>query len=94
MTSRKKPGVAFWATVVVVALIAYPLSWGPAYWVCGKVGGPEWGWQALSCIYSPMHKKARWAPDRVRNALDSYYYWWNPDARDPPQYDPDTDSYF
>jgi hypothetical protein len=32
MTSdRKKPGVAFWATVVV-ALVAYPLSFGPACW--------------------------------------------------------------
>ena len=34
MTSdRKKPGVAFWATVVVVVgLAAYPLSFGPACW--------------------------------------------------------------
>jgi hypothetical protein len=35
MTSdRKKPGVAFWATVVVVVvLVAYPLSFGPACWL-------------------------------------------------------------
>ena len=26
---RKKPGVAFWATVVVVAVLAYPLSLPP-----------------------------------------------------------------
>src|SRR5262245_62256845 len=34
MTSdRKKPGAAFWATVaIVVALVAYPLSFGPACW--------------------------------------------------------------
>jgi hypothetical protein len=33
MTSRKKPGVAFWTTVKVVAvLVAYPLSFGPACW--------------------------------------------------------------
>jgi hypothetical protein len=33
MTSRKNPGVAFWATVVVVVvLVAYPLSFGPACW--------------------------------------------------------------
>jgi hypothetical protein len=31
MTSHRKPGVAFWATVVlVVALVGYPLSFGPA----------------------------------------------------------------
>lgn len=34
MTSRKIPGVAFWATVVVlVALVAYPLSFGPVCWL-------------------------------------------------------------
>jgi hypothetical protein len=34
MTSRKKPGLAFWATVaLVVVLVAYPLSFGPACWV-------------------------------------------------------------
>jgi hypothetical protein len=33
MTDRKKPGVAFWATVVVVVLLlGYPLSFGPACW--------------------------------------------------------------
>jgi hypothetical protein len=34
---RKKPGVTFWATVVmVVTLVAYPLSFGPACWLCEK----------------------------------------------------------
>jgi hypothetical protein len=38
MTSdRKKPGVAFWATVVVVCLpIAYVLSFGPACWISSR----------------------------------------------------------
>ncbi len=35
--SRKKPGVAFWATlVVVVAIVAYPLSFGPACWIASR----------------------------------------------------------
>ncbi len=35
--SRKKPSVAFWATVVVVvALVAYPLSFGPACWIASR----------------------------------------------------------
>jgi hypothetical protein len=40
MTSaRTKPGVAFWATVVVVvALVAYPLSFGPACWINNRTG--------------------------------------------------------
>ena len=33
MSDRKKPGVTFWATVVlVVGLAVYVLSWGPACW--------------------------------------------------------------
>src|SRR5947207_2224984 len=32
MTGRKKPGVVFWASVVVTALMLYPLSFGPACW--------------------------------------------------------------
>lgn len=30
--SRKKPSVAFWATVAVVGALAYPISFGPACW--------------------------------------------------------------
>ena len=34
MTDRKKPGVAFWATAaLVVVLVVYPLSFGPACWM-------------------------------------------------------------
>ena len=37
-TSRNKSGVAFWATVVmVVALVAYPLSFGPACWIVSQM---------------------------------------------------------
>jgi hypothetical protein len=33
MTSHKKPGVAFWATVVVVVVLLYVASFGPACWL-------------------------------------------------------------
>ena len=37
MTARKKPGVALWATVaLVVVLVAYPLSFGPACWLASR----------------------------------------------------------
>jgi|GEM_PF-5871742 len=33
-SDHKKPGMAFWATVgLVVALVGYPLSFGPACWI-------------------------------------------------------------
>ena len=52
MSDRKKPGVAFWATVVVVvALVAYPLSFGPACWITSRISG---GAATVSIIYRPI----------------------------------------
>jgi hypothetical protein len=36
--SRKKPGVAFWATVVVVVALVYVLSFGPVCWINCRTG--------------------------------------------------------
>jgi len=52
VTSRKKPGVAFWATVVmVVVLVAYPLSFGPACWITSRI---EFGANILPVAYQPV----------------------------------------
>ena len=52
MTDPKKPGVAFWATVVVVCLpIAYVLSFGPACWISSHTGI---GYFALPKVYRPI----------------------------------------
>ncbi len=52
MTSRKKPGVAFWTTVVVVVvLLAYPLSFGPACWLAGE---NETAMDAIPNAYYPI----------------------------------------
>ena len=68
MTSPKKPGVAFWAMVVVVAvLVAYPLSFGPACWINRRtgIGGP-----VLATIYRPVsgrlwyHESTHYQPPR------------------------------
>jgi hypothetical protein len=49
--SRKKPGVAFWATVVVVVLVLYVASFGPACWLSSRTGT---GVRALPIIYRPI----------------------------------------
>ena len=52
MTDRKKPGVAFWSTmVVVVVLLAYPLSFGPACWITARTGI---GVYTLQRVYRPI----------------------------------------
>jgi hypothetical protein len=37
MTDRKKAGVAFWVTVVVVVMVAYVASVGPVYWIASRI---------------------------------------------------------
>ena len=53
---RKKPGVAFWATVtVVVALVGYPLSFGPACWLTSRTNA---GASSIPVIYRPITRSA------------------------------------
>jgi hypothetical protein len=51
MTDRTKPGVAFWATVVVAVGLLYPISFGPACWLSSRTGI---GVSALPAIYHPI----------------------------------------
>jgi hypothetical protein len=51
MTSRKKPGVAFWATVVVVVIALYVASFGPACWITSHM---NFGAAAVRTGYRPM----------------------------------------
>ena len=51
MTDRKKPGVAFWATVVLVVVLMYPLSFGPACWLSQRVNSTR---VAVSIAYPPL----------------------------------------
>jgi hypothetical protein len=81
MTDRKKPGVAFWATVaVVVVLVAYPLSFGPACWLltqdqwesddslAGQVYWPI-GWLAVHGPW-PMAEVLNWYATLWISGLD------------------------
>jgi hypothetical protein len=53
MTDRKKPGVAFWATVLMVAvLVGYPLSFGPACWIATRTHTDDA--KLFAVVYGPM----------------------------------------
>ena len=69
MTSRKPPSAAFWATVaVVVGLLAYPLSFGPACWISSRLNA---GAETVSIVYRPL----TWGmshSERAFNAMSCY----------------------
>ena len=73
--SRKKPGVAFWASVVVVAIVLYVASIGPAGWVAQNVSFPD----LLGCyhtFYAPLIWAYDHVPERIRDAMDWYAGLW------------------
>ena len=79
MTDRKKPGVAFWATVaLVVVLVGYPLGIGPAIWLYDHDCFDEDGLPlaALRWLYGPLKWLDFYGPQPVRDALDWYESLW------------------
>jgi hypothetical protein len=76
MTDRKKPGVTFWATVVVVCLLVlYPLSIGPALWLAVKMDAPGWVFDVLETSSNQLLWLA------ILSGLDEpylrYFGWWS-----------------
>jgi hypothetical protein len=68
----KRPGVAFWATVVVVVLtFLYPLSIGPVVWLADREMLPERVAEPLAVIYFPLEYAAG-----TSNAATSVYAWY------------------
>jgi hypothetical protein len=60
--SRKKPGVAFWATVVVVvALVEYPLSFP------GWTGAAHSTSRAAISVCRPPMRQRRFSPEHPPN---------------------------
>jgi hypothetical protein len=69
---RKKPGVAFWATVVVACLLLYPISFGPACWVFSHVASDEDNWPTLDFIYAPILRVWRYHDGIIPDAIEWY----------------------
>jgi hypothetical protein len=67
-SNRKKPGVAFWATVMIVCLAIYVASLGPACWISSRtnIGAPM-----VSAIYRPM----TWGMSRSNRIADAIAWY-------------------
>jgi hypothetical protein len=66
MIDRKKPGLAFWASAVLVAvLVGYPLSFGPACWVTSWT---DCGASAIPIIYKPI-VRLFWTENRTFKSI-------------------------
>jgi hypothetical protein len=71
-SAHKKSGVAFWATaVVVVALVGYPLSFGPACWILDHGYLPKWSHRPAWYSYEPLIEASR-----CSHLLSPPLRWW------------------
>jgi len=50
VNDARKPGVAFWSTVVVLLALCYPASFGPICWITSRTGGNS----VLPVAYRPF----------------------------------------
>jgi hypothetical protein len=67
----------FWATVVLfVALVAYPLSYGPVCCAWWWLGEPSWLLKAMRCFYAPIDWAYEYGPDWVRDLHSGYMKLW------------------
>jgi len=72
-SAARKPGVAFWATVVVVVvLMAYPLTFGPACWLSGWIKLPSFADQGLRRVYGPLADYTI----SEENSATAALWWW------------------
>ncbi len=77
MIDRKKPGVAFWATVLLVGLpLLYVASFGPACWTVSRADA---GASTLPFVYKPL----TWSMSKsngIKSALGWYAQLAAPDG--------------
>ena len=86
MTDRKKPSVAFWATVsMVVLLVGYALSLGSLCWIERRVHIPEPLDLGLHYVYRPIIW-ARIKSHRIDMLFERHVYLWV-DYSKPPDWD-------
>ena len=76
MTSRKKPGVAFWATVgLVVVLVGYPLAWGPTSWLLYNVEMSDGAVELVGVLFYPIVRIGE-SSRAAASAIEWYQSFW------------------
>ncbi len=62
-------GVAFWGCILLLVLLAYPISMGPACWISSRLG---LGANLVSRIYAPVIRICDRGPDSIRKLSMRY----------------------
>jgi len=70
MTDREDPSAGFWITVaLLVVLVGYPLSFGPACWISSRTNS---GARSVQLIYGPICTALSHVPILFSSAVRQY----------------------
>src|SRR5580692_11682628 len=73
MTDRKKPGVAFQATALLVAVMAYPISFGPACWISSATGNRKHvSVDFVNFVYQPILRAGNNESESLGGCIEWY----------------------
>lgn len=62
--------------VLIVGLVLYVLSSGPAIWLIGRCGFPEYLLVPYEVIYKPLELAQNTFPREVSAPFNRYVEWW------------------
>ena len=69
---RKKPGLTFWAAVVVAVLLAYAALLGPCCWLSSRL---DYGAGLVSAIYRPVARIS--IRNSTPNVIQRAFKWYS-----------------
>ena len=64
------------AVCVAIALVAYPLSFGPVTWLMNHDDVPEWMTWPVEIFYWPLAVASAYGPEPLRKVLFWYATLW------------------
>jgi hypothetical protein len=74
--NRRERWARWTGLALIVVLVLYPLSSGPATWIVVKAGTPSWLMKPLGWLYAPIHAGVDHGPDWLQVAFSDWHVWW------------------
>jgi nitrate reductase NapE component len=61
---------------LVIAVVVYPLSFGPACWLGEEFGWPDWIRDLFGFVFFPILCAPKYGPSWLGNGVLEYIHWW------------------
>jgi nitrate reductase NapE component len=76
IANRRERWSKWTAAGLVIALVVYPISFGPACLLGEKLGWPQWISDPFGFIFFPILCAEKYGPRWIGGAVLAYMDWW------------------